>query len=382
MLPEGGTSIGEYAFFKCTNLTSIVLPEGDTSIGESAFGYCESLKSIVLPEGVTSIGNGAFRGCQKLKITIPMHLGAGLGNVLGESDTLRIHIEDLSALPAKFRMNAALCFAEDGGLPEDPRFESHGKYLKANAGKKIDVAAKNPALLRLLCREKWIEAKDAEAFLAAAQESGDAESIALMLDYQGTKLTSKEKEKAQAKKQQQEDTVYDRALARMQRKAGDIAGLNFVVTGEVFTFDNRAALGAYIASKGGKLQSSISAKTDYLIMNDPQGNTEKIKKAAQLGIEVITEYRFNELADRFYDIDNGVLTKYRGSGGDVVIPKDVTSIGKGAFDGCTNLTSIVLPEGVTRIGENAFRGCTNLTSIVLPEGVTSIGGSAFERCRC
>ena len=61
--------------------------------------------------------------------------------------------------------------------------------------------------------------------------------------------------------------------------------------------------------------------------------------------------------------ENGVLTDYKGSGGDIVIPEGVTSIGWGAFDGCSNLTSITIPEGVTSIGESAFCGCSNLTII-------------------
>ena len=50
-------------------------------------------------------------------------------------------------------------------------------------------------------------------------------------------------------------------------------------------------------------------------------------------------------------IKKGVLTKYTGNGGDVVIPKGVTAIGEYAFGGCTGLTSVVIPDSVTSIGE-------------------------------
>ncbi len=55
-----------------------------------------------------------------------------------------------------------------------------------------------------------------------------------------------------------------------------------------------------------------------------------------------------------------------------VIPTDgsVTSIGNGAFEGCTNLTSITIPDSVTSIGNYAFDGCTGLTSIIVDEGNT------------
>ncbi|MEG0758912.1 MAG: leucine-rich repeat domain-containing protein, partial [Raoultibacter sp.] len=58
-----------------------------------------------------------------------------------------------------------------------------------------------------------------------------------------------------------------------------------------------------------------------------------------------------------FRIENGTLLKYRGKGGAVVVPEGVTSIGGGAFYGCSSLTSITIPEGVTSIGQYAFRGC-------------------------
>jgi len=46
----------------------------------------------------------------------------------------------------------------------------------------------------------------------------------------------------------------------------------------------------------------------------------------------------------------------------------------------TNITSITIPESVTSIGNGAFYGCSSLTSITIPESVTSIGNEAFGNC--
>ena len=63
-------------------------------------------------------------------------------------------------------------------------------------------------------------------------------------------------------------------------------------------------------------------------------------------------------------ITNEKLIKYRGNETNVTIPNSVTSIGEGAFAGCTSLTSITIPDSVTSIESSAFMGCTGLTSFI------------------
>lgn len=64
-------SIREYTFYQCRSLESISLPDSVKSIGEYAFSGCESLTDMTVPKAVTSIGESAFSGCYNLKtITI------------------------------------------------------------------------------------------------------------------------------------------------------------------------------------------------------------------------------------------------------------------------------------------------------------------------
>ena len=60
------TSIGEYAFYNCSGLTSVTIPNFVTSIGEYAFYYCSGLTSVTIPNSVTSIGYNAFADCSGL----------------------------------------------------------------------------------------------------------------------------------------------------------------------------------------------------------------------------------------------------------------------------------------------------------------------------
>lgn len=64
----------------------------------------------------------------------------------------------------------------------------------------------------------------------------------------------------------------------------------------------------------------------------------------------------------------------------VIIEEGVTSIGNGAFTGCTGLKDVTLPSSVVSIGTRAFIGCENLTGIHIPEGVTDLGYGAFMYC--
>lgn len=63
-----------------------------------------------------------------------------------------------------------------------------------------------------------------------------------------------------------------------------------------------------------------------------------------------------------------------------VIPATVLSVGKGAFQGCTELEQITLWDGIVRIGSSAFSSCTSLKQAAIPDSVTELGSSAFKKC--
>ena len=74
-IPDGVTSIGYRAFYKCKNLTSITIPSSVKYIGKCAFYLCSNLTSITIPKSVTGIGKWAFADCESLKsITIPSNI--------------------------------------------------------------------------------------------------------------------------------------------------------------------------------------------------------------------------------------------------------------------------------------------------------------------
>ena len=74
-----------------------------------------------------------------------------------------------------------------------------------------------------------------------------------------------------------------------------LAGMSFVVTGDVYTYKNRKELTADIERLGGKVTGSVSSKTAYLINNDVNSASSKNKKAKELGIPIISEQEFIDM---------------------------------------------------------------------------------------
>ncbi|HEV2691577.1 MAG TPA: leucine-rich repeat domain-containing protein, partial [Verrucomicrobiae bacterium] len=91
----------------------------------------------------------------------------------------------------------------------------------------------------------------------------------------------------------------------------------------------------------------------------------------------------------YYSSTNGILFNQPqtvlleapgGFAGGYTVPETVTNIAPGAFNACTNLTSLVIPNRVISIGGGAFDACGGLTNVVIGTNVTSIGQKAFSFC--
>jgi hypothetical protein len=71
-LPDGLTSIGEFAFLGCTNVRSVYIPDTVEAIGSYGFAECERLQTIHLSSQLEQIGDSAFEGCTALeKMDLP-----------------------------------------------------------------------------------------------------------------------------------------------------------------------------------------------------------------------------------------------------------------------------------------------------------------------
>ena len=95
--------------------------------------------------------------------------------------------------------------------------------------------------------------------------------------------------------------VFDRLLKEVEltketsEEDQKFAGVNFVITGSVEHFVNRAQVKEEIEKRGGKVTGSVTSKTNYLINNDTGSGTAKNKKARELCIPIISEEDFLQM---------------------------------------------------------------------------------------
>lgn len=79
-------------------------------------------------------------------------------------------------------------------------------------------------------------------------------------------------------------------------------------------------------------------------------------------------------------ISDGIILKYKGNGGDIVIPEGVTEIDDFVFGKNDNITGLVVPEGCTRISASAFYNCTALKTVTFEGDMEAVGMLSFCGC--
>lgn len=94
IIPEGITSIDNYAFTRCESITSVTIPESVTSIGSYAFYRCSALDSVELPNALETIGSRAFYSCNALtEFSIPASVTSIGTPVISGSDLREISVD-------------------------------------------------------------------------------------------------------------------------------------------------------------------------------------------------------------------------------------------------------------------------------------------------
>ena len=362
-IPDSVTSIGRYAFYGCTSLTSVTIPGSVTSIGVYAFDSCASLISVTIPDGVTSIGDSAFDYCTSLtSVTIP-------GSVTSIGDSVFYHCTSLASvtIPDSVTSIGRYAFAYCKSLTSvaiPDGVTSIGEKAFSQCTSLTSVAI--PDSVTSIGERAFYECTSLTSVTIP-------DSVTSIGDYAFSGCTSLTSV-----------TIPDSVTSIGEGTFDDCTSLTSVTIP-----DSETSIGDYAFSYCTSLTSvtipdgvtSIGCAafrfcTSLISMTIPDSVTS-IVDGFFLGCKSLTSVT---IPNSVTSIGNGAFQLCT-SLTSVTIPNSVTSIGESAFDNCTSLTSVTIPDSVTSIGDWAFGSCTSLTSVAIPDSVTSIGEYAFDDCK-
>ena len=417
-IPDSVTSIGNSAFYNCSSLTSITIPDSVTSIGTATFSGCKNLTSITIPDSVTSIENSAFVGCKNLtSITIPdsvTSIGESTFKYCSNLKTISLSCKsslkrndfgeqaDLVSytnqhLLTKTAAKAATC-TEDGNK-EYWTCEHCGKYFLSDDTNPETAKAVEQAETMIPASHKLtkVEAKDATCAKDGNKEYWTCEHCKkYFLSDDTNPETAKAVEQSECMiPALKHKNAITRGASEPTETAPGYSGDRYcpdcdTVLEKGYTYWNEDNLTWKLYEDGKLTISGTGAMKDYDNGDNrsPVYNNSDVKKIViEDGVTSVGDYAFRScnnltsitIPDSVTSIGNSAFERCIGLSS-VTIPDSVTSIGNNAFYACSSLTSITIPDGVTSIGYSTFSYCSSLTSITIPDSVTSIGSYAFKNC--
>ncbi|MGN0814654.1 MAG: leucine-rich repeat protein [Candidatus Coproplasma sp.] len=331
VIPDGVTSIGDYAFVNCSSITSVVIPDGVTKIGDYAFDGCNKLASVTIGNGVTSVGADAFRNCPSLKsATIP----AAMISCLYFPETLVIN----------------------GDIPDD-------------------VLRNNTTLKNLFVGTSKATTIGYQSFMKCSA----LESVTI-----GGFVTSMD-ERAFEECDNLKEVTIENGVTSIGAGAFEYCSLLTDVT----IAESVATIGENVFSCCSAL-TSITIPDSVEIIGDGAFSSCSALSDVKIGSGVTTIGMDSfagcsvlssiTIPDSVKTIGNEAFYNCKALT-DVKIGNGVNTISGSAFKYCIKIASIVIPDSVERIGEEAFYNCNALEYITIGKGLKTIEGEfAFYDC--
>ena len=310
MIPNSVTSIGNFAFSSCSDLTSISIPNSVKSIGNYAFSSSSGLTSISIPNSVKSIGEYAFYGCRGLtSISIPNSV-TSIGR--GAFD------DCISLISIK---------VESGNAIYDSRNNCNAIIRTSN--NELITGCKNTVI------PNSVTSIGNSAFsrcsgLTFISIPNSVTSIGNYAFYYCSGLTS----------------------ISIPNSVTSISDYAFYCCSGLTSI----SIPSSVTSIGNSAFYYCSGLTSISIPNS-------VKSIGNWTFGQCSGLTSISIPNSVTSIGNYAFSSCRGLSS-ISIPNSVTSIGNYAFSGCSGLSSISIPNSVTSIGNYAFSGCSGLKDII------------------
>lgn len=366
-IPYGIKQIAGGAFLECDSLTAITIPNSVTHIGDNAFRNCNRLTSVTLPDSVISLGDFAFFSCDSLR---SIHIGTGI-----------------TRLPAYVFGSAAI---DSITIPEGVTEIGKGVFNYCRRLKSITIPESVTTIGDV--------AFEICSSLSSIVIPNSVTSIGKRAFYSCEGLTSV--------------VVGNNVESIGEDCFADNSALVSITLGERLKNIEQAAFQYCTSLPSIVIPDSVTSINKYMFRGCNKLKTVTIGKS----VANIAQNAFDE-CDGFYEIHwnarncnafnfgNYVRTFTFGEEVEVipdnlcknmwnlqsaiVIPNSVKHIGAYAFYGISMYSklmyqdadpSIYLGDSVITIGEHAFDRLDWLTSITIPKTVTNVGAGAFNNC--
>ena len=397
IIEDDVTTIGNYAFQNCTNLTTIAISNNVTAIGNSAFQNCTNLTSVTIPNSVAIIGVSAFQRCTNLtSVTI----GTGVTSI-----SFRAFSECSSLTTVNF--NAINCLYISEVFFSSP-------FTTLNIGDNV-TQIPNGAFIGFMGTSVTIPYSvlsiGDEAFrncsaLASITIPNSVTSIGTSAFMHCTRLSS-------VAIGNNVQTIGNYAFSNCSSLVFVNIPKSVTIIGEN-AFSNCSALASItvhwdspldidksvfngIHLNSTHLKVSQETKEDYAktsvwkdfyidgssLLSGPLGaNLNWTFDIIDGSLKISGTGQMMSFSDEFgYYIADPPWYPFTLKIRKLTICNEVTSISNRAFLGCVFLASVTIGNSVQAIGMFAFSDCTSLSSITIPNSVTFIGERAFRSCR-
>ncbi len=369
---SGLTTIPNYIFNNCSNLTTVSLPAGIETIGEGAFKNCSKLTAPPMSQSLATIGKSGFDGCKGF--TNLMLSETGQLSEIGESAFNNCSNITMVSLPATIDIINDNAFSGCTSLadiyilretvPTKMYQHSFGDresdivlHVETEAAQEAyrnsndiwknfkEIVTKRNCTLTFYINE------NEDRKYCVSGEAGKPFDHAGIPDYSGNNL-----------------------FTGWWDKNGQIVEVPAVMPSGDMDFYG------YLASE------HTSGKFTYLLQPAETENNRGLEARATIIGHSLTQSNFEVeiLASvsanaNVYDGDSIAPDVFSGAEMySVSLPESVKGIGSGAFKNCQNLQSVNIPAALTTISDHLFEGCTGLTAIEIPATVKKIGYQAFN----